>query len=80
MNMMMGKIRTQMDKINSLYTKFFENFEAVTRLNDFYIRPEKQKGLIKNNKFSEGSAGIGDSYCALNIQGNFSWGISSTLN
>ena len=41
MNMMMGKIRTQMDKINSLYTKFFENFEAVIRLNDFYIRPEK---------------------------------------
>ena len=41
MNMMMGKIRTRMDKINSLYTKLFENFEAVTRLNDFYIRPEK---------------------------------------
>ena len=41
MNMMMGKIRVRMEKINSLYTKVFENFEAVGRLNDFYIRPEK---------------------------------------
>ena len=41
MNMMMSKIRARMEKINPLYTKVFENFEAVTRLNDFYIRPEK---------------------------------------
>ena len=41
MNMMMSKIRARMEKINSLYTKVFENFEAVKRLNDFYIRPEK---------------------------------------
>ena len=40
-NMMMGKIRAKMDKVNSLYTKVFENFEAVTRIGEYFIRPEK---------------------------------------
>ena len=45
------------------------------RLNDFFIAPEIQKGLI--DKKSVGAED--DDGTALSIKGNFSWGITPAL-
>ena len=62
-----------MDTINDQYKFILRLYEAVIRLNKFYLLPDKQKGLV-NQKPSD------DCEYALTIKGNFSWGIVQQID
>ena len=70
-NMMIQNISSSMNKLNQQYEFSLRLYEAIIRLNKFYLIPDKQQGLV-NQKTSA------DFEYALTIKGNFSWGIFST--
>ena len=51
-NMMISKIYNGIEDINQQYKFCLELYEAVIRLNKYYLMPDKQKGLV-NQKTSD---------------------------
>ena len=74
-NMMIGKIQFRLNEINRMFKDIFRVKEAMQRMNDFYMAPEIQKGLIDKKSIG----GDDDDGIALSIKGNFSWGITPAL-
>jgi ABC-type bacteriocin/lantibiotic exporter with double-glycine peptidase domain len=67
--MMMGQICGRMHQCRHLISRIFGLEEALEKLNDFYFSPDMQKGLVDKKEES-------DSEFAINVQGNFSWGVN----
>ena len=74
-NMMIGKIQFRLNEINRMFKDIFRVKEAMQRMNDFYMAPEIQKGLIDKKSIG----GEDDDGIALSIKGNFSWGVTPAL-
>ena len=72
-NMMIQNISSSMDNLNQKYEFSLRLYEAIIRLNKFYLIPDKQQGLV-NQKTSA------DFEYALTIKGNFSWGIAPQID
>ena len=74
-NMMIGKIQYRVSEIKRLFKDVFRVLESMQRLNDFFVAPEIQKGLIDKKTVG----GDDDDGIALSIKGNFSWGVTPAL-
>ena len=72
-NMMIQNISSSMDNLNQQYEFSLRLYEAIIRLNKFYLIPDKQKNLV-NQKDNA------DFEYALTIKGNFSWGIVQQID
>ena len=47
-NVMMRRITSRMDQANRIYRDLFGLEEGMIRLNQFYMAPEVQKGLVNS--------------------------------
>ena len=70
----LDRIRGRIHHVRHLYNQYFETMESMEKLWEFYCAPESQKGLVKK---SDASA---ETENALEIRGNYSWGVTPKLD